>query len=160
MCAYPKHLATFDYVGPHRYFLTFCTHNRKPFFTRGLIVACVIDEFLRVAVEERLEILAYCFMPDHVHLLVEGVQDDSDLRRFIFRLKQATGFTFQQRFKERLWQRYGYERVLRGDEATRDIVRYTLNNPIRAKLVEDLSLYPFIGSSRYTRAELLELCIK
>jgi hypothetical protein len=29
MTSYPEHLSGFDYVGVHRYFLTFCTFERR-----------------------------------------------------------------------------------------------------------------------------------
>ena len=100
--------------------------------------------------------LAYCFMPDHVHLLIEGLRADSDCKRFISRAKQFSGFHYAQRHKRRLWQRYGYERVLRDDEATLDVARYILGNPLRAHLVNDIREYPFIGSSVMTVDGLIE----
>jgi len=33
MVSYPEHLPTFDYIGVYRYFLTFCTHERRRHFT-------------------------------------------------------------------------------------------------------------------------------
>ena len=95
-------------------------------------------------------------MPDHVHLLAEGTQDDADLRRFIKLAKQYSGFYFQQRTDERLWQRYGFERVLRNDEATIHVARYIINNPIRSRLVERLDDYAFWGSLTHSREELME----
>src|SRR4051794_39786856 len=69
---------------------------------------------------EGFAILAYCFMPDHVHVLVEGLREDSDCKRFSSRAKQFSGFYYAQRYGRTLWQRYGYERVLRNEEATID----------------------------------------
>ena len=34
----PDHLNAFDYLGLHRYFLTFCTFERQPHFTTNLAV--------------------------------------------------------------------------------------------------------------------------
>jgi hypothetical protein len=59
-------------------------------------------------------------------------------------------------FKERLWQRYGFERVLRQDETTAVAARYILENPIRAGLVTRVQDYPFLGSFVYTLKELLD----
>lgn len=56
----------------------------------------------------------------------------------------------------RLWQRYGYERVLRDDAPTQLAVAYTLENPVRAGLVKEPRDYPFIGSSACTVEQLLE----
>jgi REP element-mobilizing transposase RayT len=35
-------------------------------------------------------------MPDHLHLLVEGTHEDSDLKAFVARAKQYSGFYFRQ----------------------------------------------------------------
>ena len=95
-------------------------------------------------------------MPDHVHLLIEGLRADSDCKRFISRAKQFSGFYYSQQHQRRLWQRYGYERVMRDDEATIDAARYILANPLRAELVKDIREYPFTGSSVVTIDELIE----
>jgi putative transposase len=108
----PEHLKTFDYLGSNRYFLTFCTFERRHIFLTHERADAVCEQFLRAAVDEGFAILAYCFMPDHVHLLVEGQATDSDCRRFIARAKQLSGFHFQKVFGQRLWQRYGFERTL------------------------------------------------
>ena len=63
--------------------------------------------------------------------------------------------TFKQRFGKSLWQRYGFERVLRNDEPTLGVARYTLENPVRAGLVTCAEEYPFAGSLVYPIAEIL-----
>src|SRR6185295_19724426 len=132
----PGHLKAFDYLGLHRYSLTFCTKGRKPTFTNGDVVALVLEQILRAARENGFAVVAYCFMPDHLHLLVEAKTDSSDCLRFIARAKQYSGFYYSQRFHEVLWQRYGYEHILHDDEATLSVARYILCNPIRKGLVE------------------------
>jgi REP element-mobilizing transposase RayT len=111
MTSYPEHLSSFDYVGAHRYFLTFCTFERRRHFTETDHVDLVRTHFAQQSKHEHFEIPAYCFLPDHVHVLVEGTQDDSDLKQFIKSAKQYSGFYFSQKTQERLWQRYGFERV-------------------------------------------------
>ena len=145
----PDHLKTFDYLGLHQYFLTFCTHERRRIFVKPEQVATVRTQIERAASDQCFAVLAYCYMPDHVHLLVEGLADDSDCRQFISRGKQYSGFHYQATFGQRLWQRYGFERVLRGEEAALSVARYILENPVRGKLVEDFRAYPFSGSSMY-----------
>jgi len=155
---YPRHLGGFDYRGFRRYFLTFCTHDRRPLFTNARHVALVELHFLRTATEMEFADLAHCFMPDHLHAIVEGRAERADARVFIARMKQYSGFYFKRAFKEQLWQRYGYERVIRNDEATGKVIRYVLENPIRAGLVSNVSEYPFVGSSEYSIEQLLEFC--
>jgi putative transposase len=103
-----------------------------------------------------MAIIACCFMPDHVHLVVEGLRDDSDGARFISRAKQLSGYHYNQAFKNRLWQRYSYERVLREEESTRQVVAYVLENPVRAGLAETVHDYPHLRSTVYDRGALIE----
>jgi REP element-mobilizing transposase RayT len=95
-------------------------------------------------------------MPDHAHLLIEGAHATADGRRFIALAKQLSAFHFKRTFGEALWQRYGYERVLRGDEGTLSVARYIVENPLRAGLVTRVCDYAFIGSETYGRNALCE----
>ena len=149
-------LKTFDYRGIHRYFLTFCTHERRRLFVMADCVALVHLQFLRTAAGSQMAILAYCFMPDHVHLLIEGLSDDSDGRLFIARAKQFSGFHFQKQFGVPLWQRYGFEHTLRADEDALSVARYILENPVRAGLVTQVQDYPYLGSKVHSVEEILE----
>lgn len=152
---YPPHHPKISYVGRERYFLTFCTHERATHFTAAASVNLVLQQILRASAEQAFEITAYCFMPDHLHLLVAGVREDSDLRTFISRAKQYSGYYFKQQNETRLWQRYSYEHTLREDIERAATIRYILDNPLRAGLACDPAAYPFLGSSRYTVAELV-----
>jgi putative transposase len=152
----PGHLKTFDYLGLYRYFLTFCTDFRRPVFQNADAVKLALLQISRAATQEEFALLAYCFMPDHLHLLVEGRSDACDCRRFIKSAKQLSGYYFAKEFGHKLWQRYGFERVLRDDEATLVVVRYILRNPLRAGLVADVCDYPFLGSEKYSVEEILE----
>jgi putative transposase len=85
-------LKTFGYLGVHRYSLTICTERRQRLFKRGHVVLLVLSQISRSAADHQFAILAYCFMPNHLHLLVEGLADTSDFRRFVANAKQYSGF--------------------------------------------------------------------
>jgi REP element-mobilizing transposase RayT len=95
-------------------------------------------------------------MPDHLHLLVEAQAETSHGLVYIKRAKQLSAYHFKRRFAARLWQRYGYEHVLRGDQDTLSVARYIIENPVRAGLVKRVEDYPFIGSTVYSISEILE----
>ena len=152
----PERLSNFDYRGFHRYSLCFCTNDRNFVFTTRECVDLVLAQFIRAASEEEFAMVVYCFMPDHVHLLIEGTSQNSDCKGFIRRAKQYSGFHYMKHFGRPLWQRYGYEHVLRSEEATPMVARYIINNPVRAGLVADCRDYPFTGSSAYALDEILD----
>ena len=155
---YPPHDPRWPYSGKYQYFLTFCTDQRGLLFEQPEPVALVLDQILRSAREWRFEITAYCFMPDHVHLLVTGTTDDADCRAFIKSAKQYSAYYFRRRYGMTLWQRYGFERVIRSDTEAAFTIGYIVSNPVRAGLVEHPTEYKYVGSVRYTLAELLEIC--
>ena len=95
-------------------------------------------------------------MPDHAHFLVEALSDNSNGLKFIARAKQFSGFYYKQRYQRALWQRYGYEHVLRDDEDTRAVARYIFENPVRAGLVQSAEDYRFLGSDTHTVPAILE----
>jgi putative transposase len=151
----PGHLKTFDYLGLHRYSLTFCTDRRQKLFTTHDVVDLVLEQIARAAGQYQFAIIAYCFMPDHAHLLIEGRSADSDAKEFIVRAKQYSGFHHKKARRSRLWQRYGFEHVLQDDELTLVVAKYILENPIRAGLVGRVEDYPFVGSLMYGLRDLL-----
>jgi hypothetical protein len=53
-----------------------------------------------------------------------------------------------------LWQEGFFDRSLREQDATFDVVSYILENPIRAGLSADAVSYPYAGSRRYSLDEI------
>lgn len=95
-------------------------------------------------------------MPDHVHLLVAGTTEAASFLRFLKKAKQLSGYYYKQRFGQPLWQPNSYEHVLRDEEATGAVLRYILENPVKARLVETPVDYPHVGSDVYTIDQLVE----
>jgi putative transposase len=132
-----------------RYFLTTCSAFRRPLFLNAALASEVIGQLLHDAGLFEFAVLAYCAMPDHLHALLEAQSEQSDFQVFVKRFKQSTGFMYRQKAKEPLWQHGYHERILRNDEASPAVVRYILENPIRAGLVKTIGEYPFAGSGVY-----------
>jgi putative transposase len=128
----PVPLRHFAYRGPWRYHVRFSTDGKRSHFANRAIVDLVLQELQLQAEAHRFAVMAYCFMPDHLHLLLIGKTEASDCRQFLAAFKQAAGFGCSRRFGIRLWQRYGFDRVLRESEDTRVVARYILENPLRA----------------------------
>src|SRR5512137_1574472 len=109
----PHRLNPQSYVGFRRYYLTICTHERRCHFANAETVEQTLSQFLRVASEESFEITAYCFMRDHVHLILVAMSATADLQRFVRLAKQRSGYSFSRSAGERLWQASYFERVVR-----------------------------------------------
>ena len=96
-------------------------------------------------------------MPDHVHLVVDGLRDDADANVFIRAFKQYSGYYFKQTRRATLWQRYGFERALRDDTERMFAILYVIANPVTAGLVTHPADYPFVGSDMYSWDELRQM---
>ena len=155
----PRRLPAFSYVGCQRYFLTLCAFERRRHFVLADAIAAIHAEFLRTSADCWFEILAYCFMPDHVHLLVEGMSDRSDLTAFVPTAKQRAAHVARQSIHGRLWQAGYFERVLRDDDDTINVARYVVQNPVRAGLVRSPGEYLFLGSSILSKEDLIGSCV-
>jgi REP element-mobilizing transposase RayT len=153
--ARPKRLPHLSYVGRTRYFLTFCARGRREAFKEPRVASETTAQFKKTAIEQRFAILAYCLMPDHAHLLVEGLDDASDLRRFAKLAKQRSGGVHRKHAGERLWQPGYFERLLRDDDSGRELAQYIIHNPVRAGLVASPMDYPYLGSASWTLNELV-----
>jgi REP-associated tyrosine transposase len=143
-------------MGLQRYFLTICCYERRPSFEGEAAIALVLTHLSRTAADCDTAVFVYCFMPDHLHLVVEGESDSSDCLEFVRLLKQPTGYAWKHEYGDRLWQDSFYDHVLRDAESTQKTVRYVLENPVRAKLVTSPAEYPHSGSLLYDRAALFE----
>ncbi len=151
---HPPRIRGFSYLGFHRYLLTFCVLARAWRFCDGAVVRAVLQQFRREAGVHSFAILAYCFMPDHAHLLVEGISAAADLRAFVVSCKQQSGYWFRQTSGERLWEDGFYDHVLRDEEQTLAVIKYILANPVRAGLAKTIGEYPFAGSDVYSIEEV------
>jgi putative transposase len=150
----PRRLAGIDYVGLQRYFVTTCTAFRRPVFQDSILAANVATQFLQSARQVEFATIAYCFMPDHVHLLLNAESDHADLERLRKHAKQVSGFSYRRTHQDTLWQPGYHERVLRNDEETLTVARYVLENPVRAGLAKQLGEWPNAGSDVYGWKEL------
>ena len=148
-------LPTKQYVGKQRYFLTFCCNQRQQHFADAQNVDDVRQEILRTASTNGIAVMAYCFMPDHLHLLAEGVTETADVTRFVKMAKQQTAYAFRRTHNAVLWQGGWHDHIIRPSEDIKATLRYLLENPLRAGLARSVADYPHIGSGTMTRDALL-----
>jgi putative transposase len=139
-----RRLDNCSYLGPRLYFFTSLTRQRARFFVDAAIVDLCRAQFLRAAGRTHFEISACCYMPDHVHLLVEGLRADADFLQFAKLAKQLAGYHVKQQHRIELWARGYHDRVVREDEDRRRYVRYIRDNPVKGRLVANPEDYPFL----------------
>lgn len=155
----PQRLRRFpgnEYKGLHRYSLTFATFQRRPLFTDAHLVETVVEQILIAAAKCSFDVIAYCAMPDHAHVVAHGKTDSAELPRFVHKAKQLSGYYGKRVARKPIWQDGYFERVLRETEDVRNVVAYVLRNPVRKQLVDDPRDYPYSGSGLGTLDDLIE----
>ena len=150
--ARPARLATFNYLGIYAYALTFCAHRRLRRFDEPRVADVVLLKMMQTAKEHAFAVLAYCCMPDHLHLLVQGTCDGADLKACVKVFRQRTSVAYRRAFAHDLWLNGYYERVVRRDEELSAVAKYIAENPIRAGLVRAADEWAHTGG------ELLKRC--
>lgn len=107
----------------------------------------------------KVEILAYCLMPNHFHFLVKQLEENG-LTAYFQRLSSSfahyvnikhdrVGPLFQGRFKGNL---------IETDEQLIHVCRYIHLNPLVSGVVADLNTYPWSSYLAYIRDQKDKLC--
>ncbi len=139
-------LAAKNYIGRQIYFITICCDRRAPHLAVPPHAQKVLHLPIECAASHSFLLLAYCIMPDHVHILAEGADTHSDLREFIRLFKQRTAFEFQRLHGQCLWEMSYYDHILRPSDAIEEVAAYFWWNPVRKRLCAEPQEFPFCGS--------------
>lgn len=140
-------LASFDYRSrDHTFFVTLCTHERKPVFRNAEIAQMVVDALLWKRNQGQILLHAYCLMPDHLHALLQVNGERLSLGVVMGGIKSfTTRSAWNAGHSGTLWQARFYDHVVRDDEDAQRIADYILNNPVRTGLVEQPQEYSYSG---------------
>jgi REP element-mobilizing transposase RayT len=144
------------YVGPVSVSFTLCIHKGAQAFVKPDIVTVFTDILVSVATKTECIIPAYCFMPDHQRVIIEGTHSDSDICKAITSYKQKSGFWMSKNKPEIRWQKDFYDHVIRKHEDLATQVKYILDNPVRKGLVSYWKDYAFKGSIGCKTEDVLE----
>jgi len=132
------------YVGLNVAF-TLCLEDRTPFFVKAERVEPFVLE-LRSASEKYDCPCIYCFMPDHLHVVLMSKSETGQPLRAIEYFKQTTGYWFKRNAIPVSWQGSFYDEIIRSSRELKHQVYYIVNNPVRRGLVVDWDAYPFTGA--------------
>jgi putative transposase len=134
---------------------TLCLKDRATIFRDPELINLFYEFLKETATRYQCKIPVYCFMPDHLHLIVTGTDDELDLLRAISGFKQKTGFWLSKNKLGVTWQKDFFDHVIKKDESLATNVKYILDNPVRRGMVADWREYPFIGSIGYKLEDIL-----
>lgn len=142
-----KHrLSKEHYIGKMSVAFTLCIDKNTPTFNDTKISTVFADILNTVIINTNCIVPAYCFMPDHQHIIISGVTSNSNILKTISIYKQKTGYWFSKNLPEIEWQKNFYDHIIRKNENLITQIKYILDNPVRKGLVLDWEKYPFKGS--------------
>jgi putative transposase len=120
----------------------------------------LLDSFSRQTVEaallhgdgKRYRLLAWCVMPNHVHVLIEQMQGDP-LGEIVRAWKSFTSLQINRaRGKTgQFWARDFFDRYMRNEDQVWRAIGYIEGNPVKAGLVQAAADWPF-SSARLERS--------
>lgn len=127
------------------YFVTFCTHERKPWLANAAVHDAFVKFTERAADDFNIAVGRYVIMPDHVHFFVCGGLEFS-LGKWVGALKQGLAKAANKEiWQGQIWQEGFFDHLLRSDESMSQKWEYIRANPVRAGLVRRVEDWPYQG---------------
>lgn len=114
-------------------------------------VADIVSEAIQFRNGRDYDLMAYCVMSNHVHLVVslartshsrddlDTNKDGAPLYRIMQQLKSFTAIKANKLLGRSgaFWHHESYDHVVRDDAELERVIRYVLNNPVKAGLAAD-----------------------
>lgn len=134
--------------------------NKEQVFKKDYYKTKVLEIIEKIKKEIVFSIIAYCIMDNHLHLLIKIEEDDlaKVMKRlnvtyamYYNRLEKRYGYVFQDRFRSEAVED---EKYLLG------ALRYIHNNPIKAKMADNIIDYQWSSAKGYVEESSPLICHK
>jgi len=154
--------------------LTFSCYRRKPLLTNDLWRSMLAESISKSTERHRYDLVAFVFMPEHIHLLVLPQDVNCRISRLLFAMKRPFSFRIKQLLKSagsplleqltipqrpgirsfRFWQEGpGYDRNIESDAGIRAVIEYIHMNPVRRGLCEKTSDWKWSSARHFCNQE-------
>lgn len=147
--------------------------DRKPYgecYLRKPAVAKIVADKLHELDGDKYDLITYCIMSNHVHVLFdtskqlvdennfflpEVPEDYTQLHQIMKLIKGATAYAANRLLgrKGAFWQKDSYDHYVRNEKEFWNIVYYILRNPVKAGMVAEWKDFPY----SYLKREFGEL---
>jgi REP element-mobilizing transposase RayT len=101
----------------------------------------IISHALHYHDNVRYQLLAFCIMPNHVHVIINPLLQDNDIIfsishiTYTWKKYSATQINKHMQMKGSLWQSESYDHLIRDQKELFHYLEYVMENPIKAGLV-------------------------
>jgi len=137
-------LKDFDYSVEN--FSYFITMNFK-YKLNDRIISSLYESLLNIFIETDFICEAIIVMPDHLHFVTKKeVESYFTLSDLICKLKSKSVYLLKQKklIPESFWNKKYFDHVIRNEKDWLEKIRYIINNPIKAKIVNSGDRYPYL----------------
>lgn len=89
--------------------------------------------------KKNIQVICYCIMPNHVHLVFELIDKNKSITDLMKSIKRYSARKANEilKTKGRFWQVESFDRLVRDEKELYNIIKYVLLNPVKAGLVEN-----------------------
>jgi len=134
---------------------TLSTARRHAAFDDPFVVGSVLGDVLRAARATHVAVLAYCFVPDQLLLCLESTPRGVTVPHYLQMVRTRSDHSYRQSCGSALWQPGHRLRHLRPTDDARAQARALVRHPLRIGLTRSAWRYPYLGSTVWSREELL-----
>jgi putative transposase len=128
-----------------------------PMFLANSQVLDIIKTQIHRFDNDLYELIAYCVMSNHVHILIntglqlDGIEDDEELEArykplddIMKRIKGPSAWYINKHIGRsgQFWERESYDIYIRNEKMLNNVMSYIVENPVKAKMVENGNDYP------------------
>ncbi|MFB9295036.1 transposase [Persicitalea jodogahamensis] len=111
-------------------------------------IASIIIESLHLWNEKSYSLVAYCIMPNHFHMVIDTSDEAKYTKPLYAIMHTLKSYTAKKANKAldrvgTFWQEESYDHVIRDSRELKNTVVYTLENPVKAGLVDAWENFPF-----------------
>ena len=138
-------LEDFDYGADEVMHLVLCAKHSAA-WTNDEFARRICEAVLHCSKVLHYDLYGYCLMPDHLHVLLSPATSGIPVARWLQQFKSfSTNLYWRHGGSSKLWQRSAYDHVCRESETAEKVLRYIVENPVRAGLVADWGDWPWTG---------------
>jgi putative transposase len=135
--------------------------SKGPHWLKDRKVAKLVVDALHFRDQKEFDLYAFCVMSNHIHIVFELMESTTIKRsskpvtKILKSFKSYTGLRANKILGRQgpFWNSESYDHVVRNNQSLERIIKYTLNNPVKANLVSRWQEWPYSYVKPLFRAE-------
>ena len=126
------------------------TKNKVEVFKNPGFCEIAKEQLWKISQQE-IAIIAWCLMPDHLHILFYPEKQPVNVNAAVHRIKGVIAKIINEKYLVGdIWQRGFYDRVLRKADDLTVVSEYIICNPVRKGIVKDHKKYKYSWSKYHS----------